>query len=106
MSNNPPAPSKSAIQTPIVGWLLSALLIGNFLWRAFTDGHEYPMRPEQLLEIGIDTLMVVGLFGVKSKIPAPLFWIALVAGIGLFAIRLHGDASWWTGHWNYSLSPR
>jgi hypothetical protein len=31
---------------------------------------------------------------------------AVVAGIGLFAIRLHNDASWWTGHYNYYLEPR
>jgi hypothetical protein len=104
MSDSPT--TKSVVQTPIVAWLLSALLIGNFLWRVFTDAHEYPMRSAQLLEIGIDALMIVGLFGVKAKLPAPLFWIALIAGLGLFAIRLHGDASWWTGHWNYSLSPR
>jgi hypothetical protein len=105
-SDSPTSPSQSAVQTPVVGWILCALLIGNFLWRAFTDGHEYPMRSAQLLEIGIDALMIVGLFGVKSKLPVPLFWIALVAGIGLFVIRLHSDASWWTGHWNYSLLPR
>ena len=36
----------------------------------------------------------------------PLFVIALIAGIGLFAIRLHSDASWWTGHWNYNIYAR
>jgi len=28
---------------------------------------------------------------------APLFWIALVAGIGPFALRLSHEG-WWTGH--------
>jgi hypothetical protein len=35
-----------------------------------------------------------------------LFWIALMAGLGLFAIRLNGNASWWTGHLRYDIGPR
>ena len=36
-----------------------------------------------------------------------LFWMALVAGLGVLAIRLHGDASWWTGHFfEEELRPR
>jgi len=34
-----------------------------------------------------------------------MFGIALVAGIGLFALRLSDDG-WWTGHLAYSLAPR
>jgi len=30
-----------------------------------------------------------------------------VAGLGVLAIRLHGDASWWTGHFfEGELRPR
>jgi len=36
-----------------------------------------------------------------TKTQSWLFWIALLCGLGLFAIRLHGLDSWWTGHWNY-----
>ena len=32
--------------------------------------------------------------------------IVIVAGVGLFVIRLNSDASWWTGHLVYFLSPR
>ena len=35
-----------------------------------------------------------------------LFWIALLAGLGLFAIRLNGNESWSTGHLKYKLNPR
>lgn len=90
----------------IVGYALSLMLIATFLWRTLTAAHEYPMRSEQVIEILFDVLCVVGMFGVKSKIPAALFWIGLAAGIGILAIRLNGNASWWTGHLTYSLSPR
>ena len=69
------------------------------------------------LTIGLDLLCVIGLiFGgiqifkdhesdwFRGKV---LFWMALIAGLGLFLIRLKGGtASWWTGHLNYELSPR
>ncbi len=58
------------------------------------------------MEIAFDILAVVGLIGLKAQIPKPLFWIALLAGLALFAIRLTGDASWWTGHLVYTLPPR
>ena len=68
------------------------------------------MRSDQLLTLGIDLLMIVGLVGVKRRVQMPggtaLFWIALVAGIGLFAIRLLGNDQWWTGHLVYYLEPR
>ena len=50
--------------------------------------------------------LVVGLIGIRAQLPKPLFWLALVAGVGLFAIRLNSNASWWTGHLVYFLPPR
>jgi hypothetical protein len=38
--------------------------------------------------------------------PKPLFWAALIAGIGLLGLRLISDHGWWTGHLFYSLTPR
>jgi hypothetical protein len=70
-----------------------------------TPAHEFPMRTEQVMTMTFDFLMLVGLFALKASTPKPLFWIALVAGIGLFALRLSADG-WWTGHLVYSLSPR
>ena len=68
------------------------------------------------MTIGLDLLCLIGLIGTgihffKNSLPGEamawkvLFWIALVAGVGLFAIRLNGDASWWTGHLRYNLLP-
>ena len=74
-----PAPAESVVNRT-VPWLLCVLLI--------------------------DGACIIGLTGVRTKLPTALFLIALIAGIGLFAIRLHNDASWWTGHWGYSLSRR
>ena len=48
----------------------------------------------------MDVLAIVGLVGVRAGLPKALFWIA---GIGLLAIRLNGEASWWTGHLMYSV---
>ena len=53
-----------------------------------------------------DLGMLVGLIGLRGSIPKPLFWCALVAGVGLFAIRLTSKDAWWTGHLAYSLLPR
>jgi hypothetical protein len=90
-------------QKPWVFYVLTLVIIGTFLWNVFTAAHEYPMRTEQVLSMVLDAGMVIGLFGVKNGGPKPLWWIALVAGLGLFAIRLTGDAAWWTGHLTYSV---
>ena len=100
--------------------LLSIFMIGNFLWRAFKLGYEWPMRFEQVITIAFDLLCLGSLIGLKIQISRAmpssqstrtkgnvLFWIALVAGLGVLAIRLHGDASWWTGHFfEGELRPR
>jgi hypothetical protein len=100
--------------------LLSIFMIGNFLWRAFKPGYEWPMRFEQIITIAFDLLCLGSLIGLKIQISRAmpssqstwtkgnvLFWIALVAGLGVLAIRLHGDASWWTGHFfEGELRPR
>jgi hypothetical protein len=91
---------------PIVRYGLVAYLIGSFLWRVLTPAHEYPGRFATYLEIAVDTLVMVGLIGIRAKVPKPLFWVALVAGVAMFLIRLNSDASWWTGHLVYTLPPR
>jgi hypothetical protein len=87
-------------------FVTAGLLIASFLWRTLTAAHEYPMRSEQVMTMLIDLGLIAGLYGMRQRLPAALFWIALVCGIGLFLIRLNGDASWWTGHLAYSLLPR
>lgn len=99
--------AKSENRNELTLMLVAGLLIGNFLWRALVPAAEYPMRSMQALTMVFDLALIAGLVGMKSRAPklTVLFWIALVAGIGLFAIRLNGDASWWTGHLMYRMSP-
>jgi hypothetical protein len=78
--------------------ILAWYLIASFLWRALTPADEYPMRAAQVMEIVFDLMALAGLIGMEARISKLLFWIALIAGLGLFAIRSFGDASWWTGH--------
>ena len=71
-----------------------------------TPAHEYPGRFSTYLDVAVDVLVMIGLIAIRAKVSKPLFWIALVAGVGLFAIRLNGEASWWTGHLVYTVPPR
>jgi hypothetical protein len=98
--------SDSTGRNPIISLLLPCLLIGHFLWNLLTPAHEYAMRSEQRLTMTLDFLLLAGLFGLRRSMPAALFWIALIAGIGLFALRMTSDAGWWTGHLVYSIPPR
>ena len=70
--------------------------------------HEQPLVTALYINIGLDILAVVGLIGLNAKLSKgrSIFWIALVAGLGLFAIRLNGEASWWSGHLFVTLCPR
>jgi hypothetical protein len=98
--------SDSSGRNVIISLLLPCLLIGQFLWNLLTPAHEYAMRSEQVMTMTLDFLLLAGLFGLRRSMPAPLFWITLVAGIGLFALRMTSDAAWWTGHLVYSIPPR
>ena len=63
-SANPPAsptPKRTVFQ------LLSIFMIGNFLWRAFKPGYEWPMRFEQVITIAFDLLCLGSLIGLKFK---------------------------------------
>ena len=50
------------------------------------------------MTIGLDILAVVGLASLHAYGPKALYWAGLLAGIGPLLIRLHSEASWWTGH--------
>jgi hypothetical protein len=108
MNARPTGVSDSGNRSWLVFVAVAVLLIASFLYRALTPAHEYPTRPEQLLTMGLDFVLLAALIGMKRQLTrgAILFWIALAAGIGLFAIRLTSDASWWTGHLVYYLEPR
>ncbi len=101
MSSQHVAPS-GARPKPWLFYALTCLLIAEFLWSVIVPAHEYPMRAEQVLTMALNAGMMIGLFGVKNAGPKPLWWIALIAGVGLFAIRFTSDAAWWTGHLAYS----
>jgi hypothetical protein len=108
MSGNTTDPAAAANRTLVIFYVAAAVLIGSFLWRLLTPAHEYPMRTEQVMSIVMDLALTIGISGLwkASRGPAALYWPALASGIGLFLIRLHGNASWWTGHWSYWLPPR
>lgn len=105
MTDQPTPTPVTASRNPMIAMLLPWVLIAYFLWNLLTPAHEFPPRTEQVLTMTFDCFMLVGLIGLKGSMPKPLFWIALVAGIGLFALRLSSDG-WWTGHLVYSLPPR
>ena len=90
---------------PWIAVLLPCFVIAHFAWNLLIPAHEFPLRTEQVLTMIFDLLMVLGLFGYRRAMPTALFWVALAAGIGLFALRL-SDHGWWTGHLTYSLPPR
>jgi hypothetical protein len=98
MCNQQATTSRGALGGRAVSLALAWYLIASFLWRALTPAHEYPMRAVQVMEIVLDLTALAGLIGIEARISKPLFWIALAAGLGLFAIRSFGGASWWTGH--------
>jgi hypothetical protein len=77
-------------------WLfftLACVLIAEFLWDVFTPAHQLPLRTEQVMTMALNAGMVIGLYSVKNSGPKPLWWIAMIAGVGLFAIRLTGNAA-------------
>jgi hypothetical protein len=106
MTNPQTQTSDHSGRNAFVALLLPCLLIGHFLWNLLTPAHEYATRSEQILTMTINFLMLVGLFGIRRSMSTPLFWTALIAGLGLFALRLTSDAAWWTGHLVYSIPPR
>jgi hypothetical protein len=106
MSNQQTQTSGKANRNTVAAVVFPCLLIGRFLWNVLTPAHEYPMRSVQVMTMTFEAAMLVVLFRLRTSMPKPLFWIALVAGIGLFALRLTGDDGWWTGHLVYFLPPR
>lgn len=85
---------------------VAIILISNFAWRVLVPAHDYPLRTEQVLTMAFDLMLIVALIGLRLRVAkfTALYWSALVCGVGLFVIRLKGDASWWTGHLIYSLT--
>jgi hypothetical protein len=120
--SSPDATTDSGTDTPRpqlkLFYFLSLCMIVDFLWSTLTAAHEYDSRELVYFTIGLDVLMVVGLIATQMQIFRTLpeerrpwvggtvmFLVALIAGLGLLAIRMNGDSSWWTGHLRYELLP-
>jgi nicotinamide riboside transporter PnuC len=108
MSDRPAPAADHSSSNWLLFLTLSVYLIGTFLWRTLTKAHESPLRTMQLMTMGLDAVAIIGLIGLNARLSKakPLFWIALIAGLGLFAIRFSDDASWWNGHLYTNLCPR
>jgi hypothetical protein len=100
--NDTAVPDSAGVNRPLPT-IIAIVLISLFVLRIFTPAHEYPMRTEQVVTMGFDALMLVGLFFTRARTTAPLFWLGMAAGVGSFALRFTSDAAWWTGHLMYSL---
>src|SRR3954451_2650446 len=78
--------------------VIAIVLIGTLFWRAFGVADEIPRPGYRSLTIGLDLLCLLSLIGLRvqasKQVPAitfgvsVLFWFGLLAGLGLFAIRL------------------
>lgn len=98
MGKRPVKKVEAAEPSPIPAFLVACVLIGLFTYRLTVPAHESPMLTELVLTIVFDAAMVVGLVVMRARLAAPIFWTALVAGVGLFVIRLTSEASMWNGH--------
>jgi hypothetical protein len=98
--SKPPTKKKAAAAepSPIPAFFVACVLIGLFTYRLTVPAHEGALMNELILTMVFDAAMVVGLVAMRKRLAAPIFWTALVAGVGLFAIRLTSESSWWTGH--------
>ena len=103
MGKRPARKSASSEPSPIPGFLVACVLIGLFTYRLVVPAHESPLLPELILTIAFDLAMVVGLVALRRRIATPIFWTALVAGAGLFAIRMTSEASLWNGHLMWTM---
>jgi hypothetical protein len=106
MTTQPATTPDNTKRNRILFYAGSALLIGNFVFRMLVMADEYPPRSALYLQIGVDALLIAGLIGLRKSGPQWLLIIAVIAGLGLFGIRLHSEHSWWTGHWHYIFDKR
>jgi hypothetical protein len=106
MTDRDSAPSSADGRKSTAAWIMAGLLIVQFLYRLSVAAHEYPRPTERFMTIGFDILCLVGVVLYRNRIPQPVYWGALGAGIGMFVIRMRSPESWATGHWDYSLLLR
>ena len=90
--------------------VIAALLIVTFVYRLCIPGGEYGSQGIVVLDILLNIGLLVGLYGTRRtlvreapgderwKVGTPLYWAALISGIGLLLIRFTSSSAWWTGH--------
>ena len=105
MGKRPVRKTTTAKQSPLAVLFVAWVLIGMFIYRMAIPAQEGPSQTLTFVTIAFDSLMVFGLVKMRRGISAPMFWIALAAGIGLFGIRMTGETSFWTGHLAFAISP-
>ena len=90
---------------------ISVYLILECLWRLFTRGGPWPVRPWPYISMGFDLLMLVALIvlwrslsprGLAATSPVAwqtwLFRLATTAGVVLLLLRFTSEHAFWTGH--------
>ena len=93
------------VRQRLIGIILSAYLIISFLSRTLITAEEWESSTDRILTIGLDIVVIAGLVTQSSRIPQVLFWVSLLAGIGLLAIRLT-LTGWRTGHLMFEVPTR
>jgi hypothetical protein len=104
-----------ASKTRRLFYCLSIYVILTFLWRFGVPAHE-EAEPDTLIyfEILFEFVSVAGLVVLFTQLrsqdgdaaqapPAALFWIALVAAIGILIMRFSTTDGWYTGHRVYQI---
>jgi len=96
------------------------------LWLSFArrsrgkrrTAHEYDPEGFVYFSIGLDLLCLVALIAARmqvsrarpdqplSDLAQVMIVLAVLPGVGLLAIRLNNDASWWNGHLRYDCCPK
>jgi hypothetical protein len=82
--SNPPVQPSTTTGIRVVSILLPCFLIGYFIWKLLSPTPHTGQVMTMVFYFG----MVLSLCSFRREIPAPLFWIGLVAGAGLFALLL------------------
>lgn len=119
--NNSEIPARVNLKLKRIFFSVLALyLILQLLWRLVIPAHEWASLSAVWMTVAFDVIMIVGLFVLEAQVSSALppeqpvwvpgkilFVMALVAGLGLLALRFfHGPNGWWTGHLIYMLGPR
>ena len=81
--SNPSVQPSTTTGIRVVSILLPCYLIGYFIWKLLSPA----TGPAPVMTMVFYLGMILGLCNFRREAPAPLFWIALVAGAGLFALH-------------------